>query len=91
MTEFFNIVIGIGVIFLIGRAYFRLRQGMEEVEKELTIPHETRIPLDDNHTFHWIPVHGPKELDTRILNHGDGRTERLAIRSEETKENGGRL
>lgn len=95
MAEFFYNVIGLGILFLIGRAYFRLKQGGERVQREWETAEATTVDyeLEDNphHKFSWHPVNGPKELDTRILNHGDGRTERTALRSEETKENGGYL
>lgn len=96
MAEFFNIAIGIGIIFLIGRAYFRLRQGGKRVQQEWETAEATTVDyeLEDNpqHKFSWHPVHGPKELNTRIAGvREDGTIEYYARRHEETRENGGYL
>lgn len=95
MLEFFNIVIGLGILFLIGRAYFRLRQGRERVQREWRTAEaktvEYELEGNPHHKFTWHPVNGPGELNTRIINHGDGSIEQTALRSEETKENGGYL
>lgn len=96
MLEFFNIVIGLGILFLIGRAYFRLRQGRERVQREWeTVEAKTvEYILEGNphHKFTWHPVNGPGELDTRIAGvREDGTVEYYARRSEETRENGGYL
>ena len=95
MPEFFNIVIGLGIPFLIGRAYFRLKQGRGRVQGEWETAEAKTIEyvLEGNphHKFTWHPVNGPGELNTRIINHGDGSIEQTALRSEENWRNGGYL